>query len=238
MFGGNAPATFDYMGNKKKLKPILPMLNNTSTLSEINNLVLENHVNCAIGYITSTRVSVKTLIAKYINDVVKTDSAIDFNREQTKVPWFIAYKEKLKNLGQTIRNAVKTGKWLVSLPLTSEQLKDLSPTQLKTDYLIDKHQIQREKYEGKIKTLLGLDNVNFEKKERLVTGEVEANDEEITGYWEAHTKNVQDFCKECNKLLGCNISFNPETETEPLDDKSEDDKEKEGEDNVPKNDDN
>jgi hypothetical protein len=98
--------------------------------------------------------------------------------------------------------------YIIDLPLASEELKDFKAVSIKQEYLIDKLQAQREKYDNKIKTLLGINNVNFEKKERLVASEVEANNEEVDLFKNSRDKNIIEFCEECNSLFGTTLEFN------------------------------
>ena len=54
-------------------------------------------------------------------------------------------------------------------------------------------------------TFFGLNN-NFEKKERLLTDEVNSNNDYVSSNIDLMLKTREEFCKEVNKMFGLNIS--------------------------------
>jgi hypothetical protein len=63
--------------------------------------------------------------------------------------------------------------------------------------------------------LLGLNNANQDKKERLVTDEVSANDEQVMASRNIHLKARKAAADKINKMFGLNISvkFDPMADT-------------------------
>ena len=59
--------------------------------------------------------------------------------------------------------------------------------------------------EGDIHIMLGLNQVNFEKKERMLTGEVEANEESVENEIDIMYQNRKEACERINDLFGLNI---------------------------------
>ena len=82
---------------------------------------------------------------------------------------------------------------------------------LKTDapYLIDKLDVHKHQIFNDALTVLGIDNANTDKKERLITNEVESNDQLVTYYLNCWYKTRKKACDEINKKF-----FNGETKIE------------------------
>ena len=80
---------------------------------------------------------------------------------------------------------------------------------LKTDapYLIDKLEIHKHEIWNDAMTYLGIDNANTDKKERLITDEVESNNELINYYLNCFYKTRKKACDEINKKYGLDVSI-------------------------------
>ena len=80
---------------------------------------------------------------------------------------------------------------------------------LKTDapYIIDKLDIHKHQIFNDALTVLGIDNANTDKKERLITNEVESNEELIKYYLNCYYKTRKKACDEINEKFGLDISI-------------------------------
>ena len=80
---------------------------------------------------------------------------------------------------------------------------------LKTDapYLIDKLEDHKHEIWNEALTYLGIDNANTDKKERLITSEVESNDDLINYYLNCFYKTRKDACDRINEKYGLNIEL-------------------------------
>ena len=80
---------------------------------------------------------------------------------------------------------------------------------LKTDapYLIDKLDIHKHQIFNDALTVLGIDNANTDKKERLITNEVESNEQLINYYLNCWYKTRKKACDQINEKFGLNISI-------------------------------
>ena len=78
---------------------------------------------------------------------------------------------------------------------------------LKTDapYLLDKLALHKHEVWDEMLTFLGINNANTDKKERLITDEVNSNNELINYYLNCFYKPRKDACDELNKKYGLNI---------------------------------
>lgn len=80
---------------------------------------------------------------------------------------------------------------------------------LKTDapYLIDKLENHKHEIWNEALTFLGIKNANTDKKERLITSEVESNDDLINYYLNCFYKTRKDACDRMNKKYELNIDI-------------------------------
>lgn len=80
---------------------------------------------------------------------------------------------------------------------------------LKTDapYLIDKLTLHKHEIWNEALTYLGVNNANTDKKERLVTDEVNSNNELINYYLNCFYKTRKEACERINNKYGLNISI-------------------------------
>lgn len=75
----------------------------------------------------------------------------------------------------------------------------------KNNYIADLLQDTKRSIMNEFLTLIGINNANTDKKERLVTNEVEANDEEIGINAEEMCRNLCDCCKRVKSTLGVDL---------------------------------
>ena len=89
---------------------------------------------------------------------------------------------------------------------------------LKTDapFLLDKLQLYKHDVWCEALTFLGINNANTDKKERLITDEVNSNNELINYYLNCFYKTRKDACDQINKKYGLNISIKLNKDIEEL----------------------
>ena len=80
---------------------------------------------------------------------------------------------------------------------------------MKTDapFLIDKLENHKHQIWNEALTYLGIDNANTDKKERLITDEVESNNELINYYINCFYKTRKEACDLINKKYNLNIKI-------------------------------
>lgn len=80
---------------------------------------------------------------------------------------------------------------------------------LKTDapYIIDKLDVHKHQIFNDALTVLGIDNANTDKKERLITNEVESNDQLVSYYLNCWYKTRKKACDEINEKFGLDIEI-------------------------------
>jgi len=72
-------------------------------------------------------------------------------------------------------------------------------------YVADKLHADQARIFNMVLSLLGVDNTNTEKRERMLTNEIESNDEEIMLMRRSRLFNRKQFCDAVNKRFGLSI---------------------------------
>ena len=86
------------------------------------------------------------------------------------------------------------------------QIKQDDVIDTSAPYILDKLSDYENFYVNKAMTYLGLNNANVDKKERLITSEVDANNEQIGAILDMYYECRKEFCELCNEKFGTNIS--------------------------------
>ena len=77
---------------------------------------------------------------------------------------------------------------------------------IKNEYIVDMILSDMRKIEAMFDTDVGIPNANTDKKERLVTDEVNANNVETATRCELWLESLQESCRETNAMFGTSIS--------------------------------
>lgn len=127
------------------------------------------------------------------------------------------FQQSMPKIISTNRDGVLTAKNII------KKIKDFSfviltrdkgiNTQIKQDdvidtsspYILDKLSDYDNFYMNKTLTYLGINNSNTDKKERLITDEVNANNDHILSILDMYYECRKEFCELCNEKFGTNI---------------------------------
>lgn len=143
------------------------------------------------------------IFAKRIDDVEMTQ---EVNLFQQSVPKVILADENSKLTAKNLVQQIKDYKYVVfgkkslaSNISTSDVLDTSSP------FLLDKLQDYKNTLRNEVLTFLGINNANTDKKERLITDEVNSNNDFVQINIDLMYDLRKKACEEINKKFGTNI---------------------------------
>ena len=137
----------------------------------------------------------------------ETERTIDINLQAQKTPILIEGDTKTI---LTLKNVYMQYSGNVPFIFGNKQFDISNKLKvLKTDapYIIDKLDIHKHQIFNDALTVMGIDNANTDKKERLITNEVESNTQLITYYLNCWYKTRKKACNEINQKFGLNIQI-------------------------------
>lgn len=173
----------------------------------------ENNINCVIIRNNDDCIPTFPTIQLYAHDLTNIKRTIDVNIIAQKIPYVILCSDKQKmSFKQVVKQTNDNEPYIYG-----DKNLDLGDIKvLKTDVPIvfDKLQIQKQNIWNECMTFLGINNANTDKRERLVTNEVEANNQLIIINSDVMLKAREEACKRINDMFGLNISVRRRTPLE------------------------
>lgn len=172
--------------------------------------MLENTIDCVIIRNNDDSLPTFPTIQMYSAMLTNIQRTIDTNIEAQKMPQIVKCTDKQK---LSLKQAMKQKQDNEPVIYADKSIDDAKVEVLKTDTPIVFPQLQVQKMNvwNECMTFLGINNANINKKERLITNEVNANDQLIQVNEDVMLKSRQQACKEINKMFGLNISVERRT---------------------------
>ena len=208
-FGTYAAQSYDWKSDPLNIK-ILNERNNALVPTKFlrNN---EEAVILKLGFTPNA------YIAEYVDKIMDIQATIDTNLVVNKMPFII----KSTNT-KTVASIVKL---LDNDPFVWVEDEMFNVLPVNIPYVIDKLNLYKSETEAELLTLLGIDNVKFEKKAQMTLDEVNSNDDEIDAYRKMIRKRFEDFINQINEVLGHALSLEQDVEHEQLEEGDDDDDE-------------
>ena len=176
-----------------------------------NDNQLMNGENCVIIRNNDDCIPTYPMIQLYSADLTNIKRTIDTNIEAQKMPVIVKCSDKQK---LSLKQAIKQKQDNEPVIYADKGMETNEMSTLKTDapIVFDKLQIQKTNVMNECLTFLGINNANTDKRERLVTNEVEANNEMIQINADVMLEVRKHACEEINKMFGLNISVEKRTD--------------------------
>ena len=166
---------------------------------------LMNGEDCVIIRNNADCIPTFPMIQLYSADLTNIKRTIDTNIEGQKMPIIIKCTDKQK---LSLKQAIKQKQDNEPVIYGDKNLNTEDINVLKTDtpIVFDKLQVQKTNVLNECLTFLGINNANTDKRERLVTNEVDSNNEMIQINSDVMLETRKQACEEINKMFGLNIS--------------------------------
>ena len=168
--------------------------------------------DCAIIKLTDEWAGVLDLVGYYAEKMALASQAVDTNLINTKIAYIFAAKDKTQ--AQTFKKALDKIYDGEPAVIMDKALfgEDGSPVwnafqqKPKDVYLVSDLLADLAKIEDEFDTRIGIPNANTDKRERLITDEVNANNVETAILAEEWLDNIQKGCKRVKEMYGAEIS--------------------------------
>lgn len=161
---------------------------------------------CVIIRNTLYEESTDEIILNYATQLTETDEIRRINLNAQKTPVMV---ETDDDTYFSLQKLIKSYDGNLPFIFKNKNLASKPLSVLKTDapYLVDKLRDETNNIWNECLTLLGINNNPVEKRERLVTSEVEANNELINTYLNVYYQPRLEAVEQINKIFNTNISI-------------------------------
>jgi hypothetical protein len=177
-----------------------------------------------------SRTSIEPIVREFAKRLYWVERGLDINIRQQKFPYLILAEESQR---VTMMNAYEQYEGNEPFIFGNKSGFDKEAFQVlntPAPYVADKLMEYKHNLWNEAMTFLGIGNAKQDKKERLVSDEVSANDEQITSSRYIMLQARQLACEKINEMFGLNVTvdfkLNLEEQQEETDDKEEKDNEK------------
>jgi len=173
-----------------------------------------------LGYFLDNHRPVSEMVKYYCTKLADIEMTIRTNLAQQKLPWIINVNPANKDKMEDVLDQIMNNQPVVFTDLTDDELASFQINETKTPFLLDKLTDEVKVIEGELMTMLGVDNMNVEKKERLITDEATANNQEINMNANSHERRLTMFTDKIQEVFGVTIgviSSKMDTEAEQED---------------------
>ena len=160
---------------------------------------------CVICYAQPSKKGLIGFVQVYINKIVDCEMLIKLSMNAQKVPFMIKTSEENKRMIEEIYNSLASDNPKIFVP--EDYNGNLGVLLTGAPYIIDKLYNYKNALWNELLTYLGINNLGVnEKKEHLITSEVDSNNDYIEKSGDCITIQLKGFCERANKLFGYHLS--------------------------------
>lgn len=156
-------------------------------------------------YIQRNKKSIASVVDFFIQKIVDVEMTIKNNLRALKTPFFIATTPENESKMKALWEKIDSDEGV--LYLSSSEIEAIKVLATGTQFTIDKLFNYRQAIENELLTYLGIDNLGIiEKKEHMITDEVNSNNDLINDHSENFLSVLEDWCKRIKDVLGFEMS--------------------------------
>ena len=184
--------------------PIDVTLVNTKGVSFIPSTLQKVDQDVVIGWCQSNRKSVKQIVEYYAEKIDIVEAVIKCNLNAHRMPFLITTNPEDQKAIEELFDSIIQGDSALYVPSEfSEKVKVLTSG---AQYIIDKLCDYKKALEDDLREILGCDNLGVKnKKEHLISMEVEANDDVTEDSKNVFYDEIQQFCNRFSETFGFKI---------------------------------
>ena len=158
-----------------------------------------------LGWCSPSHKPIFSVIKYYVDRIAQVEMVINTNLNLHKMPFLVGVTPDDKKKMEDIIDKILNNELVVFADL--EDLSKLQSLVTATPYIIDKLQSYLNSLVSEALTFLGVDNVGFEKAERLLTDEVNGNNDLINAYGNAIEDEINKWLANINRIFGRKITI-------------------------------
>lgn len=179
------------------------------------NTELLNDVNCVIIRNNDDMIPTSPTIELYALKLANIDRTIEVNIHAQKTPIIVKCSERQKLTLKNVINQRADNEPVIfgtkDLDIDGIEILDLKAPMVFKELELEKHMILNE-----VMTFLGVNNANQDKRERLVTDEVIANNEQVEANINMMLRAREEACEKINKMFGTHLSVKRRISNKPI----------------------
>ena len=159
---------------------------------------LTNNKDAVVVYAHVSHSSIRKMLEKYIDELVEIEICKKVNIDNLKLTRLIKCSVEDKPRLLQLLNRIYAGE--SAAVIDAYDLTALENILNSAPYIVDKLEIEKQNIISNVLTFLGVDNVNYEKKERLIKDEVNSNNQIIYQSANAFVDEINKGFKVLNEL--------------------------------------
>lgn len=208
--------------------PVQARMINTRGVKFIPSNAMTIDKEIVLGWIQPNHKSVYSSIETKIQELVDIEMTMRTNMKATKTPWMFGIspenENQMKNLAENLNSDEP------NLFVSLEDVEKAKALTSGANFLVDKLELQRQKVENDILTILGVNNVGIaEKKEHLIVDEVNANNQAIEESGDSYVDMLNEFFTRLEDAFGVHyrIKLKKSEEMDSFEEAKEDEEDEE-----------
>lgn len=170
------------------------------------HLPLVHGADCAICWDSVSRVPLFNAIDAYARKIAEIDRTFDLHNMAQRHPYVLEVDEENQKGARAMFREVQDGEPLILVNRNALDVNNVNVLNMGVPYIGDKLIEDKKALVGEAYTLLGIDNQQTDKRERVQTAEVLSNNEQIAVMRMSRLKSRQRFCDLANDIFGLDIS--------------------------------
>ena len=176
---------------------------------------LENGINCVVIKNNDDMYPTSPTIQLYAMELTDIDRTIDVNIKAQKMPLIIKCTDKQR---QSLKRFIDQRNDNEPVIFADKTLDTEGMEVLNTaaPVVFPELELQKHMVHNECMTFLGINNANQDKKERLVTDEVQVNNEQVLANFNVMLRARERACSEINRIFGTNISVRKRIQNTPI----------------------
>lgn len=162
--------------------------------------------DACVCFDNESRIPLIPILRDYARRLANIDRKIDININAQATPYLIVCEEESRRDAINLYKQIGGNEPLIIANKGLAQSLSASVFPTAAPYVADKLLADQQKIINQVYTILGVDNSNTEKKERMIDAEATSNNEQIMLMRISRIGPRRRFCEQVNEMFGTNIS--------------------------------